>query len=80
MVMPSYLSTLHLVSHTDALYYTKRPSRAPTQAGGPHRKDAPLQRTVRPSNARAATVRPWHRLSCTLACLYQVMSAQIAPA
>ena len=79
MGMHSYLSTLHLVSHTDALY-TRSPLRVPTRAGGPYRKHAPLQRTARPSDALPAAVRPRRRLSCTLACHYQVTSAQSKPA
>ena len=75
----SHLSTLHLVSHTDALY-TRSPLRVPTRAGGPHRKNSPLQRTARPFNALRATVRPRRRLPCTLACHYQVTSAQSKPA
>ena len=79
MGMNSHLSTLHLVSHTDALY-TRSPLRVPTRAGGPYRKHAPLQRTSRPSDALPAAVRPRRRLSCTLACHYQVTSAQSKPA
>ena len=79
MGMNSHLSTLHLVSHTDALY-TRSPLRVPTRAGGPYRKHAPLQRTARPSDALPAAVRPRRRLSCTLACHYQVTSAQSKPA
>ena len=65
MGMNSLLSTLHLVSHTDALY-TRSPLRVPTRAGGPYRKHAPLQRTARPSDALPAAVRPRLLLSCTL--------------
>ena len=74
-----HLSTPHLVSHTDALD-TRSPLRVPTRAGGPYRKHAPLQRTSRPSDALPAAVRPRRRLSCTLACHYQVTSAQSKPA
>ena len=52
----------------------------PTRAGGPHRKNEPLQRTARPSDALPATVRPRRRLSCTLVCHYQVTPAQSKPA
>ena len=74
-----HLSTPHLVSHTDAPD-TRSPLRVPTRAGGPIQKQAPLQRTARPSDARPATVRPRRRLSRTLACHHQVTSAQSKPA
>jgi hypothetical protein len=75
----SHLSILHLVSHTDALY-TRSPLRVPTRAGGQHRKNEPLKRTARPSDALPAAVRPRRRLSCTLPRHYQVTSAQSKPA
>ena len=84
MVTQSHLSTLHLdfahrrTVHQDA--GRRSPLRVPTRAGGPHRKNSPLQRTSRPFNALRATVRPRRRLPCTLACHYQVTSAQSKPA
>jgi len=79
MVTQSHLSTLHLdFAHRRTVH--QEPSRAPTRAGGPHRKNEPLQRTARPSDALRATVRPRRRLPCTLACHYQVTSAQSKPA
>ena len=68
------------IMHSITLVLTRYLYGLPTRAGGPHRKNEPLQRTARPFNALRATVRPRRRLPCTLACHYQVTSAQSKPA